>query len=128
MKISVDDKPKRFYIAASEWSPAVGHEIQVGDYRFSALPAGDRLIICEVTTGFQVHKILYTSDVLEQTDTKEKALSFLAEVGQILENAILKQEDFEELIQDAYEKSREELGNQPEIHYVDEEELKIFGI
>ncbi|KXZ21105.1 hypothetical protein AXI59_00705 [Bacillus nakamurai] len=92
MKITVDEQLKKFYLAFinksnpkdCHWVPAVGHEIQVGKYRFCAIPAFDHINVSEVTTGLQFLKVPMTPKIYQMTSNKEDTLKLFESVGEDL--------------------------------------------
>ncbi|MFP7702177.1 hypothetical protein [Bacillus sp. C15] len=91
MKVTVDKQTKKFYLAfnthnskRNKWVPAVGHEIQVGKYRFCAIPSFDHINVSEVTTGLQFLKVPITSKIYQMTTNKEDTLKLFESVGEDL--------------------------------------------
>ncbi|WP_416515909.1 hypothetical protein ACM9DY_09570 [Bacillus velezensis] len=131
MKITVDKKVKKFYLAFSntrkpkdgKWKPAVGHEIQVGKYRFCAIPTFDHINVSEVTTGLQVLKIPMTPSIYQKTLDKKDTLKLFESVGEDLIK-IIKKQSAADLDKSLIEKRRiifSMLGEMPPIEVYDME-------
>ncbi|WP_234028461.1 hypothetical protein [Lentibacillus sp. Marseille-P4043] len=78
MKIAVNEQPQQFYLALKKWTPAVGHEIKVGQYRFSAIPVKNIIRVSEVTTGAKLYDIPVNFAIETLTATKGFNLFFLS--------------------------------------------------
>ncbi|MEC0365131.1 hypothetical protein [Bacillus subtilis] len=132
MKITVDKKVKKFYLALSntrkpedgKWKPAVGHEIQVGKYRFCAIPSFDHINVSEVTTGLQVLKIPMTSKIYQMTLDKEDTLKFFESVGKDLIKIINKHSAavFDKCLMEQKKHMFSRLGEMPQVEVYDMEE------
>lgn len=123
MKIKVNEQPQRFYLALKEWTPVVGHAIQVGDYQFCAIPVkgGEAINISEVTTGTRLHEFHLNDFELVLTSSKESSIRFFDEIGKRLKRVIKSQEKFDEILEHAQMIVHERLGDMPEIEDVEEE-------
>lgn len=119
MKISVSDKTMKFYLAFEEWRQGVGHEISVGDYRFSAVATAKGIIISEVTSGTKFLQFPMTPYVMARTVTKESTTEYFLEVGEGLRNLLLSAPDVDKNIEKARILSIEKLGPMPEIETFD---------
>ncbi|MEH2980201.1 MULTISPECIES: hypothetical protein [Bacillus amyloliquefaciens group] len=128
MKVTVDKQTKKFYLAfnthnskRNKWVPAVGHEIQVGKYRFSAVPASaDHIIISEVTSGVEVMNIKMSQET--QISTKKDTLDFLKSIGETsLTEIIEKNHDFDKAVANGKKRSYSMLGEMPPIEVFDME-------
>jgi hypothetical protein len=120
MKITVNNKIQRFYLAGSTWMPGVGHEVKVGNYRFSAIPTSKVLLISEVTSGCKLYEIPMTFIIKAQTSTKDTTMRFLQEVGKHIEGIIEGMDTFDDRLQAMKEKAFERLGEIPDVEDVDE--------
>ncbi|MFB1100877.1 hypothetical protein [Terribacillus sp. JSM ZJ617] len=119
MKISVNEKTQRFYLAANEWVPMVGHEIKVGKYKFFAIPGSTAIRISEVESGCKLFDIPMSMSVMAQTSTKEDALNYLLEVGASLERIIKKRPKFDVELKKVKQIAFDKLGERPPIEDVD---------
>ncbi|GAA0415265.1 hypothetical protein PD280_06240 [Virgibacillus salarius] len=121
MKITVNEQPQQFYLAFKEWTPAVGHEIQVGKYRFCAIVIGNKINVSEVTTGARVLNIPFDFATLLITGTKEDTIKYFYSIGESIKRAIEKSNDVDVMISEMQEIAYERLGEMPEIKNVDVE-------
>lgn len=119
MKVKVNEQTQRFYLAADEWVPAVGHEMKVGTYRFSAIPLHESINISEVMSGMRVISIPMTCETWVLTSTREGAMKFLEKVGECVKRMIEKQSNFDEHLEKQKKIVCERLGEMPPIEYVD---------
>ncbi len=119
MEISVNGQTQTFYLAFSNWVPAVGHEIRVGDYRFCAIPLETGINITEVTSGFNLHTIPMTPEIHQSTQSKEGSMFFFLEVGERLKRLIEKMDDFDKHVCEMVEKAVGKLGEMPPIEDYD---------
>lgn len=119
MKISVNEQAQRFYLAFEEWTPAVGHEIKVGKYRFSAIPMSGQINVSEVTSGCKVFNIPMTVESMMITATKEGTIKYCYKIGESLKRLILKAPNFDEQLKQMKNESFERLGEMPPIEKVD---------
>lgn len=126
MKITVNEQPQQFWLAMKEWTPAVGHGIQVGDYQFCAIPIGkgDRLNVSEVTTGAKIMIIPVNIFDYLFISTKEGAIKFFYEVGERIEEIIRKHGTFGEELEKIRKVVQDRLGEMPEIINIELEELE----
>lgn len=117
MEIVVDEKIHRFYLAfGEEWKPVVGHGINVGNYKFCAIPLNKKINVSEVTTGLKIMELPISSEVLLLTTDKEDTLEFLRDVvGNTLKHAIKVEEDFAKNLAEMQIKVYQRLGEMPEI-------------
>jgi hypothetical protein len=118
VKITVNEQTQRFYLAAKEWVPMVGHEIKVGDYKFFAIPGSKAIRISEVESGCKVFDIPMTISVMFKTGTKEDALNYLHEVGESLERIIKDVPNFDKKIKHMKSVAFNQLGERPPIEDV----------
>ncbi|MED5101093.1 hypothetical protein P9858_13285 [Niallia circulans] len=82
MKVEVNEQPKRFYLALKDkWVPVVGHEIIVGEYRFSAVPTPKNIIFSEATSGVKIFSMSMNFPIYMLTTTKEDTMSFYHKMG-----------------------------------------------
>ncbi|MCU5196477.1 hypothetical protein OCE52_16870 [Bacillus mobilis] len=119
MEIKVNEQTQRFYLAVDEWVPAVGHEIKVGKYRFSAIPLDESINISEVTSGVRAINVPMTVETWELTSTKEGTMKFLEKIGERLKQIIGKQINFDEHLEKQRKIAVERLGEMPPIEDVD---------
>ena len=122
MEIKVNEQAQKFHLAtATNWESLIGHEIQVGKYRFSAVPVADQINVSEVTTGFKAISLPMTQDVLIQTSTKEDTMKFLYKVGKRMESIVNKvgSSYLDNLIEDSRKLNLERIGEMPPIEDVD---------
>ncbi|MDA4083826.1 hypothetical protein [Bacillus cereus] len=122
MKIKVNEQSQKFHLAtATHWESLIGHEIQVGNYRFSVIPVADQINVSEVTTGFKAISLPITEDVLMQTSTKEDTMRFLYKVGKRMESIVNKvgSSYLDNLIEDSMKLNLERIGEMPPIEDVD---------
>jgi len=119
VKVSVNEQTQRFYLAANEWVPMVGHEIKVGKYKFFAIPGSTAIRISEVESGCKVFDIPMNFAVMAQTSTKEDALKYLLQVGASLERIIKKRSNFDSELKHMKQLAFEKLGERPPIEDVD---------
>lgn len=120
MKISVDEQTKRFYLASTNWVPLVGHEIKVGNYRFSAVFTNNQLVVSEVTSGTKVFSEPLNLALAMSTSTKEDTMLYFEKVlGKRLDYLIQNRTDFDKIIEKARGNADDRLGNMPTIEYVD---------
>ncbi|MCI1592463.1 hypothetical protein [Heyndrickxia oleronia] len=122
MDIIVNELPQRFYLALGEideWVPAVGHEIKIGQYRFCAIPLGNRINISEVTTGTKLFNVPVDLTIHLITETKEGSIQFFYQLGESIKRVIAKQDDFDGMLADMKKTVFERLGEMPPIEVVD---------
>lgn len=120
MEIKVSDEIYNFHLALDEWTPVAGHEIKVGDFKFSATPVDGNIIILEVTSGVIIKKMPLDMMVLLLTSTKENTIIYLRDVvGETLRNGLENDEKASQKIEDMRMKSIERLGDMPPIYEVD---------
>lgn len=133
MEITVIEKPKRFWLAKKSideekysWEPAIGHEIQVGVFRFFVAPIDNEFLnVSEVTTGLKVFEMKLTTLDLLFTETKEETMEFYRGViGVKLKSIIDKMPNFKERLNQEREKQKAFFGDMPEIDDFDETIIK----
>lgn len=116
MKITVNEQVQRFYLATNKrWVPAVGHEIKVGKYSFSAIPVNGKINVSEVTTGMKFFDIPLTPEVMEFTEFKEGAFIFFHEIGESLKKRLMKIDDFDAVLSLMNRSVIDRLGERPPI-------------
>ncbi|HDR3899171.1 TPA: hypothetical protein QCO88_001676 [Bacillus cereus] len=120
MEIKVNEQTQKFHLATTEgYVHGIGHGIQVGKYKFCAIPIGKNINISEVTTGVKVINVPITIDIFTQTSTKEDAMKFMVKVGEMVERIISKAENIDILIEDAKKSIVESFGEIPQPEDVD---------
>ncbi len=119
MVITVNEQAQQFYLALEKWTPVMGHEIKIGEFRFCAIPIGNRIKISEVTTGARLFNIPVDLTIHLITETKEDTIKFLYEVGQSIKRIIDKQADFAGMLSEMKRTAFERLGEMPPIEDVD---------
>lgn len=120
MKITVNEQPQRFHLAFKKWEPAVGHEIQVGEYRFCAIPLGNRINVSEVTTGMRLLVLPVNNRIWFETSTKEKSIKFFEGLGhQIAKQIMIDKSHFDKEFARMKKVSFDKLGEMPPIENVD---------
>lgn len=119
MNIKVNEQAQQFYLALKQWEPVIGHEIKVGDYRFCAIPIGNRINISEVTTGARLFDIPVDFTILIITVTKEDTIRFLYTVGESIKRILDKRPDFDHMLTEMKTTAFERLGVMPPIEDVD---------
>ena len=122
MEIKVNEQAQKFHLAtATRWISLIGHEIQVGKYRFCALPNGYHINVSEITTGFRAINISITQEVWDETRTKEDTVKFLYKVVKRMEEIINKvgSSYLDKLIEDSKKLNLERIGEIPPIEDVD---------
>lgn len=120
MKIMINEQSQKFHLATTEgYVHGIGHGIQVGKYKFCAIPIGKNINISEVTTGVKVINVPITIDIFIQTSTKEDAMKFLVKVGEMVKRIISKAENIDTLIEDAKKSIVESFGEIPQPEDVD---------
>lgn len=96
MEIKVNEQTQRFHLAFEKWTPAVGHEIKVGKYRFCAIPLSKSINISEVTSGSKVLSIPISFNIWMRTSTKEDTMKLFEKIGKHLKQKIEGKKDFDE--------------------------------
>lgn len=120
MEIKVNEQTQKFHLATTEgYVHGIGHGIQVGKYKFCAIPIGKNINISEVTTGVKVINVPITIDIFTKTSTKEDAMKFLVKVGEMVERIISKAKNIDILIEDAKKSIVESFGEIPQPEDVD---------
>ncbi|MEJ9256051.1 hypothetical protein [Bacillus wiedmannii] len=120
MEIKINEQLQKFHLATTEgYVHGIGHGIQVGKYKFCAIPIGKNINISEVTTGVKVINVPITIDIFIQTSTKEDAKKFLVKVGEMVKRIISKAENIDILIEDAKKSIVESFGEIPQPEDVD---------
>lgn len=119
MKVSVDIKTKKFYLAYAKWEEAIGHEITVGKYKFSAVSTKRGIIISEVSSGTHILTLPMTQYVYVRTATKEMTLEFLKEAGEGVKRLIQDVPNLEKQIKKTKLESFKRCGPMPDIEYYD---------
>lgn len=123
MEIKVNEQAQKFHLATNQgnWQPAIGHEIQVGKYRFCAVPMGYHINVSEVTTGVRAINVNITQEVWDETSTKEDTVKFLYKVGKRMEEVINKvgSSNLDKLIEGSLKNNLEKIGEMPPIEDVD---------
>lgn len=124
MKVKVNEQPQRFYLAMeSNWLPAVGHRIQIGDVQVCAIPMDDIINITEVTSGARMMRYkLGINEWLEVADP-EGFLNYLQRVGEDLVKRLSKHSNLAQQIEKLRAIAFERLGQMPAIEDVDIEKL-----
>jgi len=126
MEVKVSEETYNFYLALDEWTPVVGHEVKVGEFKFAAIPNKEQIIILEVTSGAFVQNIPMDILTFILTSTKEKAVDYLKKVvGETLKQGLEKNDNVIEMITQMREKSLKRLGEMPPIYEVDIEAMLI---
>lgn len=122
MKVTVNEQAKKFYLAAEEWVPFVGHEIKIDDYSFSAIPFDKIIRVSDVVSGAKFIDIPINLDVDVATSTKESTMQFLHDIGEkVLVKIINETPNFDERMKSVKERAYKELGVRPPIEDIDEE-------
>ncbi|HHI3604953.1 TPA: hypothetical protein QCU10_001472 [Bacillus anthracis] len=123
MEIKVNEQAQKFHLATNQgnWQQAIGHEIQVGKYRFCAIPIGNHINVSEVTTGIRAINVHITQEVWDETRTKEGTVKHLYKVGKRMEEVINKvgSSNLDKLIEDSKKNNLEKIGEMPPIEDVD---------
>ncbi|PEF68717.1 hypothetical protein [Bacillus cereus] len=120
MEIKINEQSQKFHLATTEgYVHGIGHGIQVGKYKFCAIPIGKNINISEITTGVKVINVPITIDIFIQTSTKEDAKKFLVKVGEMVKRIISKAENIDTLIEDAKKSIVESFGEIPQPEDVD---------
>ncbi|PRT35459.1 hypothetical protein [Bacillus wiedmannii] len=123
MEIKVNEQAQKFHLATNQgnWQQAIGHEIQVGKYRFCAVPMGYHINVSEVTTGVRAINVAITQGVWDETKTKEDTVKFLYKVGKRMEEVINKvgSSNLDKLIEDSKKNNLEKIGEMPPIEDAD---------
>lgn len=123
MEIKVNEQAQKFHLATNmgNWQQAIGHEIQVGKYRFCAIPMRYHINVSEVTTGVRAINVNITQEVWDETRTKEDTVKFLYKVGKRMEEVINKVgiSYLDKLIEDSKKNNLEKIGEMPPIEDVD---------
>ncbi|MBE7098150.1 hypothetical protein [Bacillus cereus] len=123
MEIKVNKQAQKFHLATNQgnWQQAIGHEIQVGKYRFCAVPMGYHINVSEITTGVRAINVAITQEVWDETRTKEDTVKYLYKVGKRMEEVINKvgSSNLDKLIADSKKNNLEKIGEMPPIEDVD---------
>lgn len=123
MEIKVNEQAQKFNLATNQgnWQQAIGHEIQVGKYRFCAVPMGYHINVSEITTGVRAINVAITQEVWDETRTKEDTVKYLYKVGKRMEEVINKvgSSNLDKLIADSKKNNLEKIGEMPPIEDVD---------
>ncbi|CCW08661.1 MULTISPECIES: hypothetical protein [Bacillus] len=120
MEIKINEQSQKFHLATTEgYVHGIGHGIQVGKYKFCAIPIEKNINISEVTTGVKVINVPITIDIFIQTSTKEDAKKFLVKGGEMVKRIISKAENIDTLIEDAKKSIVESFGEIPQPEDVD---------
>jgi len=121
LKVEVNEQPKRFYLAFSDkWVSVVGHEITVGEYKFSAVATPKNIIFSEATSGVKIISMPMSFPIYMLTTTKEDTISFYQYIGKKLKRIIEKDSNFNSKIEVWKNKALDLLGEMPPIEDVDE--------
>lgn len=115
MGITVNEQVQQFYLALEKWTPVMGHEIKIGEYRFCAIPIGNRINISEITTGARVFNIPVDLTISLITETKEDTIKFLYYVGESIKRIIDKLDDFAGMLLEMKKTVFKRLGEMPPI-------------
>lgn len=120
MKIKVEKQTKQFFLAKSSvWQKAVGHQINVGEYKFCAIPLSECINISEVTSGAKILELPMTPEIYEATQTKEDAIFLFSKVGKSLERIINSSKNFQKQIDEIKEQAESKLGKRPPVENYD---------
>lgn len=123
MEIKVNDQLQRFYLAYGKgWIEAVGHEIKVGKYRFSAVPTEGRIIVSELTTGMKFRDFTVTPLMLMAFD-KDDTINHLMTIGETIKETINETDNFDKYIEDGKKFTEEFLGEKPKTENADMEKI-----
>ena len=130
MKVSVNEKTKKFYLAYAKWEEAIGHEITVGKYKFSAVSTKGGIIFSEVSSGTHILTLPMTQYVYVRTATKELTLEYLKEAGEGVRRLIKDVPNLDKQIEKTKLESFKRCGPMPDIKYYDSDwifhETKVF--
>lgn len=118
MEIKVNDQPQRFYLALDYWAPVVGHEIQVGEYKFCAIPMSKEINVSEATSGNKVVSIPLNNEIMSITAHKENTLLFFESIGRVLANKLVTYPNFKEKLEEGRINTIAKLGPMPPIQKV----------
>jgi len=121
MEAKIDRQLKKFWLAYNDgWKHAVGHEVQVDNYRFSVCPTKKGIVISEVTTGMRIE--VYGYNVITDTmcATKEGMIDYINifVVPRLI--SIVEKKDLGTIIKECVAKAEKTLGKMPPIELVDE--------
>lgn len=119
MEIKVNDQLQRFQLAYGKgWIEAVGHEIKVGKYRFSAVPTGGKIVVSELTTGMKFRDFTVTPLMLMKFD-KDDTINHLMTIGETIKEIINETDNFDKHIEDGKKTTEEFLGEKPKTENAD---------
>lgn len=119
MKIKVNDQLQRFHLAYRfGWVEAVGHEIKVGKYSFSAVPTEGKIIVSELTTGLKFRDFTVTPLMLMSFD-KDDTINHLMTIGETIKETINKTDGFDKHIEDGKRFTEKSLGEKPKTENAD---------
>lgn len=77
MKAHVNPQTKKFWFASKDgWKPMYGHEITIGEYRFSVVIIKTGELISEVTTGMRIKLLANNSVTHLMGEDKEGLISY----------------------------------------------------
>lgn len=126
MKITVNEQPQTFWLAfPDKWVEGTGHEIKVGDYRFSAIPITGKnnrieINVSEVTSGMRVMTIPIDPIIYYSAGTKEDSLEYFHHIGKRLKK-IIEKVNMDKHLKNARKRIAETHGDMPEIKYYEGE-------
>lgn len=123
MKVEVNSQSKKFWLAYPEgWEPYYGHEIIVGEHRFSACVIKQGILVSEVTTGMRVKLFPHNFLSAIMGSTKEGTLDYYETfIAPTLVNAIEKHPNVKKLLAGGRAQvDRLGIGNMPQIEDFDD--------
>lgn len=123
MKFLLNDKEQWFYITTQKgYEKAIGHEMEIGKYRFAALPMNDPkrglvISITEVTSGYRLTHFPVNNLMEDVAATKEGFMSTLVLVADFTKRFIEKigEEKIDKSLEDNIKKAAEKFGPMPKI-------------
>jgi len=121
MKINVNEQAKQFYLATEkEWQPVFGHEVTIGDHRFSMVAIKNKIVVSEVTTGAKTY--VYHLNVIDTliSASKEGTMELYKKVAEKMREIVTKHGNFDEMVKLVKEQVNNKLGEMPPIVDVDE--------
>jgi len=105
MKIKVNEQIQTFYLSSIntktgkyKWNKAHGHGLEIGKYKFCAIPTENELNISEVSTGSKLITYPITHEMLFSTGTKDDFVKYVYKIGEKVAEIIKGTKDFDKKI------------------------------
>lgn len=122
MEIQVNPQTKKFWLAFPDgWKEGHGHEIKIGECKFSLCPTKSGILVSEVTTGAFIHQFERNAFFDFMGADKEGALDYYETfIAPNLVNLVEDNPNIGEILAKERNNIKNRLGDMPPIEDIDD--------